>query len=66
VRNLLRGHSEGMRLGAAGKLKSTGKMKQWRWHRSRELVNSKNRGLPLIKLPEKGTWVETWCEKRRR
>jgi hypothetical protein len=42
VCNLLRGHSEGMRSGPAGKLKSTRKMKQWQRWRSRELVNSKN------------------------
>jgi hypothetical protein len=41
-----------MRSGAARKGKSIGKMKQWRRQRSRELINSKNRGLPLIKLPE--------------
>jgi hypothetical protein len=66
VRNLLRGHSEGMRSGAARKLKSARKMKQWWRRRSRELVNSKNQGLPLIKLPEKGTWAETWRMKRKR
>jgi hypothetical protein len=66
MRNLLCGHSEEMRSGAMRKLKSAGKMKQWRWRRGRELVNSKNRGLPLIKLPEKGTWAETWRVKRKR
>jgi hypothetical protein len=66
VRNLLRGHSKGMRSGAARKPKSAGKMKQWRWRRSGELVNSKKRGLPLTKLPEKGTWAETWRAKRKR
>jgi hypothetical protein len=55
-----------MRSGAARKLKSARKMKQWRWRRSRELVNSKNQGLPLIKLPEKGTWAEMWRAKRKR
>jgi hypothetical protein len=66
VCNLLRGHSEEMRSGAARKLKSARKMKQWRRWKSRELVNSKNRGLPLIKLPIKGTWAETWRAKRKR
>jgi hypothetical protein len=66
VRNLLRGHSEEMRSGAARKLKSARKMKQWRWQKSRELVNSKNRGRPLIKLPMKGTWAGTWRVKRKR
>jgi hypothetical protein len=66
VRNLLRGHSEEMRSGAARKLKSARKMKQWWWRKSRELVNSKNRGLPLIKFPVKGTWAEAWRAKRKR
>jgi hypothetical protein len=63
VRNLLCGHSEEVHLGAARKLKSAGKMKQWRRRRGGELVNSKNRGLPLIKLPGKGMWAETWHAK---
>jgi hypothetical protein len=54
-----------MRSGAARKLRSIGKMKQWRRRRGRELVNSKNQGLPLIKLPKKGTWDETWCTKQK-
>jgi hypothetical protein len=66
VCNLLRRHSEGMHSGAARKLKSARKMKQWRRRRSRELVNSKNQGLPLTKLPEKGTWAEMWSAKRKR
>jgi hypothetical protein len=66
VRNLLRGHSEEMRSGAARKLRSARKMKQWRRQKTRELVNSKNRGLPLTKLHVKGTWVETWRAKRKR
>jgi hypothetical protein len=52
VCNLLRGHLEGMRSVAARKGKSEGKMKQWQRRRSKELINSKNRGLPLFKLPE--------------
>jgi hypothetical protein len=54
-----------MRSGAARKLKSARKMKQWWQRRSRELVNSKNQGLPLIKLPEKGTWAKTWRVKQK-
>jgi hypothetical protein len=65
VHKILRGHSEEMRSGAARKLKSARKMKQWRQRKSKELVNSKNRGLPLIKLPVKGTWAETWRAKRK-
>jgi hypothetical protein len=65
VRKLLRGHSEEMRSGAARKLKSARKMKQWRQRKSKELVNSKNRGLPLIKLHVKGTWAEMWRAKRK-
>jgi hypothetical protein len=33
--------------------------------RSEELVNSKNPTLPLIKLPNEGTWAETWRKKRK-
>jgi hypothetical protein len=66
VRNLLGRHSEEMRSGDARKLKSARKTKQWRWWRNRELVNSKNRGLPLLKIPVKGTWAEMWHAKRKR
>jgi hypothetical protein len=56
---------EEMRSGAARKLKGTRRMKQWwRW-KNRERVNSKNRGLPLIKLHVKGMWAETWRTKRK-
>jgi hypothetical protein len=41
VHNLLFGHSEELRSGAARKIKSAGKMNQWWWRRGRELVNSK-------------------------
>jgi hypothetical protein len=34
--------------------------------RSEELVNSKNPTLPLIKLPDEGTWAETWRKKWKR
>jgi hypothetical protein len=30
------------------------------------LVNSKNPTLPLIKLPDEGTWDETWRKERKR
>jgi hypothetical protein len=33
--------------------------------RSEELVNSKNPTIPLIKLPDEGTWAETWCKKQK-
>jgi hypothetical protein len=66
VRNLLCGHLEEVRSGAARKLRSARKMKQWwRW-KNRELLNSKNQGLPLIKLPVKGAWDEMWRAKRKR
>jgi hypothetical protein len=66
VCNSLNGHSEEVRSGAARKLRSARKMQQWWWRKNKELVNSKNRGLPLIKLPVKGTWAEMWRMKRKR
>jgi hypothetical protein len=66
VRNSLNGHSEEVRFGAARKIRSARKMQQWWRQKNKELVNSKNRGLPLIKLPVKGTWAETWRAKRKR
>jgi hypothetical protein len=33
--------------------------------RSEELVNSKNPTLSLIKLPDEGTWAETWHKERK-
>jgi hypothetical protein len=42
VRNFLCGHSEEARLGAARKLGSARRMKQWWRRKSRELVNSRN------------------------
>jgi hypothetical protein len=47
--NLLCGHSEEVRSGAARKLRSARKMKQWWRRKNRELVNSKNRGHPPYK-----------------
>jgi hypothetical protein len=41
-------------------------MQQW-WRRKRkELVNSKKPTLPLIKLPDEGTWAEMWRKKQKR
>jgi hypothetical protein len=53
-------------LGAAKKLRSAREMQQWWRRKNKELVNSENPTLPLIKLPDEGTWVETWCKKRKR
>jgi hypothetical protein len=55
-----------LRLGAVKELRSAREMQQWwRW-KSKEPVNSKNPTLPLIKLPDEGTWAETWRKKRKR
>jgi hypothetical protein len=49
VRNFLCGHSKEVCSGAARKLRSTRKIKQWwRW-RGRELVNSKKQRSPPYK-----------------
>jgi hypothetical protein len=66
VRNSLNRHSEEVCSGAARKLRSARKMHQWWRQKNKELVNSKKRGLPLIKLHVKGTWAETWRAKRKR
>jgi hypothetical protein len=66
VRDSLDGHLQELRSGAAKKLKSAREMEQWWRQKSKELVNSKNPTLPLIKLPDEGTWAETWCNKRKR
>jgi hypothetical protein len=66
VRNSLYGHLQELRSGAAWKLRSAREMQQWRRRKNKELVNSENHGLPLIKLPDKGTWAETWRTKRKR
>jgi hypothetical protein len=65
VRNPLHGHLQELRSGTARKLKSAREMQQWWWRRNKELVNSKNHSLPLIKLPVKETWAETWRTKRK-
>jgi hypothetical protein len=59
-------HLEEVRSGAARKLRSSREMQQWWRRKNKELVNSKNHSLPLIKLPVKGTWAEMWCKKRKR
>jgi hypothetical protein len=64
--NFLLGHSEKVCLGAARKLRSAREMQQWWRRKNKELVNSKNPTLPLINLPDEGTWTETWRKKRKR
>jgi hypothetical protein len=59
-------HLQELHLGAARKLRSTREMQQWWRQKNKELVNSENHSLPLIKLPEKGTWAETWRTKWKR
>jgi hypothetical protein len=54
---------EGVRSGAARKLRSSREMQQWWLRKNKELVNSKNHSLPLIKLLVKETWAETWRKK---
>jgi hypothetical protein len=66
VRDSLDGHLQELRSGAVRKLRSAREMQQWWRQKNNELVNSKNRSLPLIILPEKGTWAETWRKKRKR
>jgi hypothetical protein len=46
-------------LGAARKLGSAREMQQWWQRKNKELINSKNPTLSLIKLPDEGTWAET-------
>jgi hypothetical protein len=65
VCNSLYGHSQELRSGATRKLRSAREMQQWWWRKNKELVNSKNHSLPLIKLLVKGTWAETWRTKRK-
>jgi hypothetical protein len=66
VRDSLDGHLLELCSGAARKLRSAREIQQWWRQKNKELVNSENRSLPLIKLPEKGTWAETWRKKRKR
>jgi hypothetical protein len=65
VSDSLYGHMEEVRSGAARKLRSSRKMQQWWRRKNKELVNSRNQSLPLIKLPVKGTWAGTWRNKRK-
>jgi hypothetical protein len=53
-------------LGAAKELTSASETQQWWRRKNKELVNSKNPTLPLIKLPDEGAWAETWRKKRKR
>jgi hypothetical protein len=47
-------------------LRSAREMREWwRW-KDKELVNSNNPTIPLIKLPDEETWAETWHKKRKR
>jgi hypothetical protein len=55
-----------LRLGAAPKLGSTRGIQQWWWRKNKELINSKNPSLPLIEIPDEGTWAETWRKERKR
>jgi hypothetical protein len=66
VSDSLYGHMEEVRSGAARKLRSSREMQKWWQRKNKELANSKNHSLPLIKLPMKGTWAEMWCKKRKR
>jgi hypothetical protein len=52
-------------LEAVEKLRSARVMQQWWWRKNKELVNSKNPSLPLIKIPDEGTWAETWRKEQK-
>jgi hypothetical protein len=64
--NFLLGHSEKVCSGVVRKLRSAREIKQWWWRKNKELVNNKTPTLPLIKLPDEGTWAKTWRKKRKR
>jgi hypothetical protein len=66
VRDSLDRHLQELRSGAAKKLRSAREMQQWWQRKNKELVNSENPTLPLIKLPDKGMWAETWHKKLKR
>jgi hypothetical protein len=51
--------------GAAKELGSAKEMQQWWRRKGNELVNSNSPTIPLIKLPDEGTWAATWCKKRK-
>jgi hypothetical protein len=66
VNDSLDGHLQELRSGATKELRTAREMQQWwRW-KDKELVNSNSPTIPLIKLPDEGTWAETWCKKRKR
>jgi hypothetical protein len=58
-------HLQKLHLVAVKELGSAKEMQQWwRWE-DNELVNRNNPTIPFIKLPDKGTWAETWRKKRK-
>jgi hypothetical protein len=59
-------HLQKLRLGVAKELESAKEMQQWWWQKDNELVNSNSPTIPLIKLPDEGTWAKTWRKKRKR
>jgi hypothetical protein len=63
VRNSLDGHLQELHLRAAKKLRSAREVQQWWRRKNKELVNYENPTLRLIKLPNEGTWAETWRKK---
>jgi hypothetical protein len=56
-------HLQKLRSGAAKELRSARDMQQWWRRKDKELVNSNIPTIPLIKLPDEGTWAETWRKK---
>jgi hypothetical protein len=66
VSDSLYGNMEEEHSGAVRNIRSSRKMQQWWRRKNKELVNSKNQNLSLIKLLVKGTWVEMWHKKRKR
>jgi hypothetical protein len=66
VSETLDAHLRKLRVGATKELRSARELQQWWRRKSKELVNSKNPTLPLIKLLDKGTWTETWRKKQKR
>jgi hypothetical protein len=66
VRETFDVHLKKLRLGAAKELRSAREMRQWWRRKDKELVNSNSLTIPLIKLPNEGTWAEMWRKKRKR
>jgi hypothetical protein len=58
-------HLQKLRQGAAKELGSAKEMQQWWRRKVNELVNSNSPTIPLIKLPDEGTWAATWCKKQK-